>query len=1034
MQAKQVKQRTTATGRKLKPNVRSMLSAEELRRRPSRPADYATENQALIALAQELASSPEGILQKLADTALGLCRAHSAGLSLLEEEDGKSNFHWRAIAGQWAPHLNGGTPRNFGPCGTVLDQDAAMICSHPEVDFPYWEPIRPVLEEALLIPFYIKTEAVGTIWVVAHDTSRRFDAEDLRVMTSLGAFAATAYQTWLNLNAVRRVASIVESSHDAIFGEDLNGIIISWNGGAERILGYMAEEVIGQPTTILIPPDRHNEETAMLERLRRGERTGSYETVRRRKDGSPVDISVTVSPSKNTEDKVIGASIIARDITERLYAERTLRESEARLGQELEGARQLQQVSLELLSNCPEVFYEQILDAAIVVMRSQAASMQILEPDTGILKLLAWRGFHPDAAAFWDRVDCNSASTCGEALKTGRRIFVSDTETCAFISGTEDLEAYRLSNLRAVQSTPLRSRSGRALGMVSTHWREPREPSKDDFSRFDVLAREVADLFERAQTEAALRESEARLKAAVDLVELGRYSWNPQTNEKKWDEKCRAMWGLPADTTVDYDTWRAAVHPDDLGAVEAAVQRSIEPQGDGLYDVEYRVLGYDGKERWIATRSQTLFENGKPVWSYGVMIDVTDRKRIEKRLERRVEDRTRELEDANNALRSQIEKRQIAEAEVQQLQRLEAVGQITSGVAHDFNNLLSVVLTNARLLSQRPDDQEGIELIRTAAERGAKLIAQLLAFSRQQRLEPHEVDLNSKLVGMVNMLRVTLGGTLQLKTTFAPDLWPALVDPNQIEMIVLNLAINARDAMQPGGTLTLETFNTIIESASFRPEEPSPGEYVALAVKDTGIGIPDEVLPRVFEPFFTTKEPGKGSGLGLAQIFGFAKQSGGGVRIETRLGQGTAVTIFLPRAAVDVADDQAHVVDASNRPQTSKRLLILVVDDDKAVLKSTVRMLDFLGYATASAQSATEALRLLAGNQAIDLVLADFAMPEMSGSELAKAIRATRPTLPVVLMTGHRNLDLLEELNDLRVILKPFTEDDLVDVIGAALR
>ena len=421
-----------------------------------------------------------------------------------------------------------------------------------------------------------------------------------------------------------------------------------------------------------------------------------------------------------------------------------------------------------------------------------------------------------------------------------------------------------------------------------------------------------------------LRESEARLQAAVDLVKLGRYAWNPQTNELQWDDTLRAMWGLPAGAPVDYDVWRAGVHPDDLARVEAAIQRCTDPRGDGVYDIEYRVIGKtDGVERWIATRGQTNFENDVPVSFFGVALDVTDRKRIERRLERRVEDRTRELEEANRQLRSQIEKREIAEAEVQQLQRLDAIGQITSGVAHDFNNLLSVVLTNARLLSrtvQRPDDQEGIELIRTAAERGAKLIAQLLAFSRQQRLEPHEVDLNSKLVGMGNLLSVTLGGTVQLKTTFAPDLWPALVDPNQIEMIVLNLAINARDAMQPGGTLTLETFNTIIESESFRPEEPSPGDYVGLAVKDTGIGIPDDVLPHVFEPFFTTKEPGKGSGLGLAQVFGFAKQSGGGVRIETRLGQGTAVKIFLPRAGVDVADHQADFVDASNRPQTTKRI------------------------------------------------------------------------------------------------------------------
>ena len=546
----------------------------------------------------------------------------------------------------------------------------------------------------------------------------------------------------------------------------------------------------------------------------------------------------------------------------------------------------------------------------------------------------------------------------------------------------------------------------------------------------------IKEKAERDRAERALRESEARLKAAVDLVKLGRYSWNPQTNELDWDEKCRAMWGLPADATADYDTWRTAVHPDDLGAVEAAIQRCTDPQGDGVYDVEYRVLGNDGRERWIATRGQTQFENDKPVWFYGVAIDVTDRKRIEKTLERRVEARTRELEEANNALRSQIAQREMAEAAVQQLQRLDAIGQITTGVAHDFNNLLSVVLTNARLLSrtvQGPHDQEGLELIRTAADRGSKLIAQLLAFSRRQRLEPLEVDLNSKLVGISNLLSVTLGGTVQLKTTFSRDLWPALVDPNQIELIVLNLAINARDAMQPGGTLTLETFNAVIESESFRPEEPSPGDYVGLAVKDTGTGIPDHVLPHVFEPFFTTKQAGKGSGLGLAQVFGFAKQSGGGVRIETRLGQGTAVKIFLPRAGVDVADHQAGFVDASKRPQTMKRLRVLVVDDDKAVLKSTVRMLDCLGHATASAESGTEALRVLASNQEIDLVLADFAMPEMSGGELAKVICAMRPTLPVILITGYSDLDVLKEFNDLRIILKPFTEDDLVNTISAAL-
>ena len=273
---------------------------------------------------QALATSPEVILQRLADTALKLCRAHSAGLSLLEDTDQKSNFHWRAIAGQWAPHLNGGTPRNFGPCGTVLDRNAAMVCSHPELDFPYFAPVKPLLEEALLIPFYVKGEAVGTIWIVAHDTSRRFDAEDLRVMTALGAFAAAAYQMWLSLNATQRIVAIVESSDDAIVSKDLNGIISTWNQAAERIFGYAAKEVIGKPITILIPPERIDEEGKILERIRSGERVETYQTVRLRKDGSPVDISLTVSPLRTAEGQVVGASKIARDITEHKRSEQQI--------------------------------------------------------------------------------------------------------------------------------------------------------------------------------------------------------------------------------------------------------------------------------------------------------------------------------------------------------------------------------------------------------------------------------------------------------------------------------------------------------------------------------------------------------------------------------------------------------------------------------------------------------------------------------------------------------------------------------------
>jgi PAS domain S-box-containing protein len=559
----------------------------------------------------------------------------------------------------------------------------------------------------------------------------------------------------------------------------------------------------------------------------------------------------------------------------------------------------------------------------------------------------------------------------------------------------------------------------------------------DDYLVKPFSARElVARVRSHLSMSRRLRESEARLQAAVDLVKLGCYTWNPQTNEWQWDDTLKAMWGLPAGAPVDYNVWRACVHPDDLARVEAAILRCADPRGDGVYDIEYRVIGKtDGVERWIATRGQTGFKNGMPVAFYGVALDVTNRKRIEKSLERRVEARTRALEEANRQLRSQIEQREIAEAEVQQLQRLEAIGQITSGTAHDFNNLLSVVLTNARLLShnlREPGDQEGLELIRTAAERGVNLIAQLLAFSRKQRLEPQEVDLNGKIVELSDLLRATLGGTVQLRTALPADLWPALVDPTQIEAMILNLAINARDAMRSRGILTLETFNAVVDSGPTGAEGPVPGQYVGLAVHDTGIGIPDDVLPRVFEPFFTTKQLGKGSGLGLAQVLGFAKQSGGGVRIETCVGQGTSVKVFLPRAEVVLRDHELES-DVEQGPRTTVTVTILVVDDDTAVLRTTVRMLDALGYAAVPAASGREALRLIASGQEVDLVLADFAMPEMTGVELAKAIHATYPGLPVIVVTGYGNREELKDFGEARILQKPYTEGELMGKITEAL-
>jgi signal transduction histidine kinase/CheY-like chemotaxis protein len=408
-------------------------------------------------------------------------------------------------------------------------------------------------------------------------------------------------------------------------------------------------------------------------------------------------------------------------------------------------------------------------------------------------------------------------------------------------------------------------------------------------------------------------------------------------------------------------------------------------------------------------------------------------RRAEALLERRVEERTAELAAANRQLASQIAEREKAESALRQSQRLEAVGQLTSGVAHDFNNLLTVILGNVRQLQKTATDAGQIRrlnMMAEAAERGAKLTAQMLAFSRRQKLEPKPVDLNETVANMRDLLQSTMGGSVRIETVLAGELWPAMIDPTQIELAILNLAINARDAMAVGGTLAVETSNAVLgepRSAS----EPPPGEYVCVAVSDTGSGMPDHVLAKVFEPFFTTKEVGKGSGLGLSQVLGLAKQLGGGVRIQTRVGEGTSVKLYLPRANGKTAIEPSPR-PAVHAPRPSGHT-VLLVDDDSAVREVTGSILQDLGYHVIEAGSGGACLDMLDRRTDIDVILLDFAMPGMNGAEVAREIRSRLPTMPILFATGYAAVDALMEASEDNIVRKPFVEAELADKLRRAL-
>jgi prevent-host-death family protein len=515
----------------------------------------------------------------------------------------------------------------------------------------------------------------------------------------------------------------------------------------------------------------------------------------------------------------------------------------------------------------------------------------------------------------------------------------------------------------------------------------------------------VRDITRRTQTEEIQRENEERLRQATRLAKLGHCVWDAVADKCIYcSEEHARIHGLSVEEYIARSSGLAGgfalTHPEDRERYRKACGALRQGRG---FDMEYRVISPDGDIRHVREIAEPVFDDrGTVVQEHVTMQDITDMKQ--------------------------------AEAQLRQAQKMEAVGELTGGVAHDFNNMLSVILGNADLLSDElGKDDTRIQTLLRAATRGAELTSKLLAFSRKQRLQPQAVDVDGLVDGMSDLLRRTLGETIEIRTVSVAGLWRAMADPGQVENAILNLALNARHAMPGGGRLVIETDNASLDEAYLAGHPGAvAGDYVMLAVTDTGSGMTSEVLAHAFEPFFTTKEVGEGSGLGLSMVYGFAKQSGGYVTLHSEAGRGTTVKLYLPRS--DLSTQSAGEAATHDVP-LARGETVLLVEDDADVRELAANLLDVLGYRVLEAPDASIALKILEGGAEADLILSDIVLPGgMSGVDLAKEVRRENPGVKFLFMSGYAEKALpLVGLTGEELLSKPFRKHELAQKLRAAL-
>ena len=790
---------------------------------------------------------------------------------------------------------------------------------------------------------------------------------------------------------------VIDGARDfALIATDVEGRISEWNSGAQRLFGWSSDEICNAPVLRLLG----DEDVELFEDEKRNALERGFSKVEGwqvRKSGQRFWASIETLPLRNDAAELMGFVKVVRDCTDSHetgeHLQRTLSRFRTLLNT-IETAFAIVQVEF---NKADRPINYRFLEANPAFERQAGVDLQgkwVTE-------------FAPDLEPFW-------FETYGRVALTG--------EPATFESYAKAFN--RWFDVRAIR-----------VG----------QPEERQIAIFfnDVTARKDAEERLRA-SEALAREYAERVQLALAAGAIvGTWHWDLTQDRFAVDEAFAQAFGL--DPTLGREGLSlnqivATVHPEDRAGLMAAIDEVVKRSGP--YAHQYRVRRADGRYHWIEANGRVEHSpQGVPLRFPGVLIDVGMRRAVEEERDRAAA----ELRALNDTLEQRVAERTAelmsAEEMLRQAQKMEAVGQLTGGIAHDFNNLLAGIggalqMMHARATDKRFDDIDRyIAIADGGVKRAAALTHRLLAFSRRQTLSPKPTNVSHLVEGMEELIRRTIGPEIALIVDAEEQLWNALVDPGQLENALLNLCINARDAMADGGEMTIRTSNCTLNRGEGMRLNLADGEYVVLTVTDAGAGIAPEMLDKVFEPFFTTKPLGQGTGLGLSMIQGFVQQSGGQIRIESEVGVGTQVWLYMPRHIGDV--DFERKCDEAGAASSTVNVSVLVVEDEPDIRALVVECLQEVGYAVLEASNGAEGLALLRSDAAIELLVSDVGLPGgMNGRQMADAGREVRPDLKVLFITGYAETRIFGSGGldvGMAVLTKPFQFTDLISAIETLL-